>query len=96
MGTKKTEIVFASIVDSVVDPDPELFAGSELGSGINHFGSGSGQSGSGMNLKPNFSVEKSHFLNQVHKKLEYLAHIYESDTGFVLIYKVYIKVTYKQ
>ncbi len=37
---------------SVVDPDPELFAGS--GSGINHFGSGSG-------LIPNFSVKKSHF-----------------------------------
>jgi len=34
--------------------DPELFAVS----GINHFGSGSGQSGSGMNLIPNFSVKK--------------------------------------
>jgi hypothetical protein len=43
---------------SVVDLDPELFAGSGLGSGINHFGSGSGQSGSGMNLIPNFSVKK--------------------------------------
>ncbi len=35
--------------------DPELFSGSGLGSGINHFASGSGQPGSGMNLKPNFS-----------------------------------------
>ncbi len=38
--------------------DPELFAGSGLGSGINHFGSESGQSGSGMNLILNFSVKK--------------------------------------
>ncbi len=38
--------------------DPELFAGSGLGSGKNHFGSGSGQSGSGMNFKPNLSVKK--------------------------------------
>ncbi len=48
-----------SVVDlSVVDPDPnpELLAGSGLGSGINHFGSGSGLAGSGMNLIPNFSV----------------------------------------
>jgi hypothetical protein len=43
---------------SVVDPDSELFAGSGLRSGINHFGSGSGHSGSGMNLIPNFSVKK--------------------------------------
>jgi hypothetical protein len=47
--------------------DPELFAGSGVGSGINHFGSGSGQSGSGMNLIPNFSVKKEHFLNKMHK-----------------------------
>jgi hypothetical protein len=38
--------------------DPGLFAGSGLGSRINHFGSGSGQSGSGMNLIPNFFVKK--------------------------------------
>jgi hypothetical protein len=38
--------------------DPKLVAGSGLGSGINNFGSGSGQSGSGMNLIPNFSVKK--------------------------------------
>jgi hypothetical protein len=54
---------------SVVDPDPELFAGSGVGSGINHFGSGSGHSGSGMNLIPNFYVKKGHFLNKMHKKL---------------------------
>ncbi len=47
-------IWFSILIFSVVDPDPELFAGS----GINHFGSGSGQSGSGMNLIPNFSVKK--------------------------------------
>ncbi len=43
-----------------IQSDPELFAGSEsrLGSGINHFGFGSGQSGSGMNLITNFSVKK--------------------------------------
>ncbi len=35
------------VAGSVVDPDPELVAGSRLGSGINHFGSGYGQSGSG-------------------------------------------------
>ena len=40
--------------------DPELFAGS--GSGINHFGSGSG-------LIPNFSVKKSHFFNQIAQKI---------------------------
>jgi len=51
------------------DPDPELFAGSGVGSGINHFGSGSGQSGSGMNFIPNF-------FSKLHKKWEYLAHIY--------------------
>ncbi len=48
--------------------DPELFAGSGVGSGINHFGSGSGQSGSVMNFIPNFSVKKSHFLNQIAQK----------------------------
>ncbi len=58
------EHVTASVVDP--DPDPELFAGS--GSGINSFGSGSGQ-------YLTFPVKKSHFLNQMHKKLEYLAHI---------------------
>jgi hypothetical protein len=47
-----------AVIISIVDPDPELFAGSGLGSGINHFGSGSGQSGSGMNLILNFSVKK--------------------------------------
>ncbi len=35
--------------------DPKLFAGSGSGVGINHFGSGSGQPSSGMNLKQNFS-----------------------------------------
>jgi hypothetical protein len=39
---------------SVVDPDPTLFAGSRVGSGINLFGSGSGQFLSRMNLKQNF------------------------------------------
>ncbi len=38
--------------------DPELFAGSGSGSGINSFGSGSGQPRFGMNLIPNFSVKK--------------------------------------
>ncbi len=51
--------------------DPGLFvgSGSGSGSGINHFGSGS-------DLYPTFHVKKSHFLNQMHKKSEYLAHIY--------------------
>jgi hypothetical protein len=53
-----------SKIGSVVEPDPEsdpeLFAGS--GSGINHFGSGSG-------LIPNFSVKKSHFFNQIAQKI---------------------------
>jgi hypothetical protein len=40
--------------------DPELFAGS--GSGINHFGSGSG-------LIPNFSVKKPHFFIQIAQKI---------------------------
>jgi hypothetical protein len=35
-------------------------SGSGIGSGINHFGSG--HSRSEMNLKPNFSGKKSHFL----------------------------------
>jgi hypothetical protein len=42
------------VIPSVVDPDPvgsELFAGC----GINHFGPGSGQPLTGMNLKQNFS-----------------------------------------
>ncbi len=48
-----------------MDPDPEsgpkLSAGSEsgVGSGINQFGSGSGQPLSGINLKLNFS-DKTH------------------------------------
>ncbi len=46
---------------SVVDPDPELFAGSGVGSGINYFGSGSG-----MNLKSNFSEGKN---GRVHLKI---------------------------
>ncbi len=45
-----------NVATSVVDP--ELFAGSGLGSGINHFGSGSGQSGSVMNLILNLSLKK--------------------------------------
>ncbi len=48
--------------------DPELFAGSGSGSGINSFGSGSDQ-------YLTFPVKKSYFLNQMHKKSEYLAHI---------------------
>ncbi len=62
-------------IQTGIRSDLELFAGSGVGSGINHFGSGSGQPGSGMNLKPNFSGKKSHFLNQMHQKLQYLAHI---------------------
>ncbi len=60
------EIFYCSVVDPDPDPDPELFAGS--GSGINSFGSGSYQ-------YLTFPVKKSHFLNQMHKKSEYLAHI---------------------
>ncbi len=37
--------------------DPELFSGS--GFGINHFESGSGQHGSGINLIPNFLIQGS-------------------------------------
>jgi hypothetical protein len=48
--------------------DPELFAGSGSGSGLNSFGSGSDQ-------YLTFPVKKSYFLNQMHKKSEYLAHI---------------------
>jgi hypothetical protein len=65
------------VFSSVVDPDPELFAGSGsgVGSGINHFGSRSGQSGSGMNFIPIFSVKSHIFSTKLHKKSEYLAHI---------------------
>jgi hypothetical protein len=45
---------FTAVLWIRIRSDPELFAGS--GSGINHFGSG--QSGSGMNFIPNFSVKK--------------------------------------
>jgi hypothetical protein len=59
--------VIHNILSSVVDPDPEsdpkLFAGSGsgVGFGINHFGSGSGQPLSGMNLKQNFSDKIHNF-----------------------------------
>jgi hypothetical protein len=47
------------------DPDPKSdlkhFAGSGVGSGMNHFGSGSGQPLSGMNLKQNFSDKIHNF-----------------------------------
>jgi hypothetical protein len=69
--------------------DPELFAGSGsgIGSGINHFGYGSGQSGSGMNFIPNFSVKKSDFLNQIAQKMG----IFSTDI-YVHIKYVYIYV----
>jgi len=56
---------------SVVDPDPELFAGSGsgVGSGINHFGSGSGQPLSGMNLKQNFSDKIHNFSTKCKTKI---------------------------
>jgi hypothetical protein len=49
--------VSCSVVDPDLESDPKLFArsGSEVGSGINHFGSGSGQPFSRTNLKQNFS-----------------------------------------
>jgi hypothetical protein len=56
----ETNLQTSSVACSVVDPDPEsdpdpigseLFAGSGVGSGINHFGSESGQPLPGMNLK---------------------------------------------
>jgi hypothetical protein len=40
---------------------PKNFAGSGVGSGINHFGSGSAQSLLGMNLKQNFSDKNHNF-----------------------------------
>jgi hypothetical protein len=49
-------------IRSRIRSDPELFAGSGSGSGINHFGSGSG-------FIPNFSVNKSHFFNQIAQKI---------------------------
>jgi hypothetical protein len=66
--------------------DPELFAGSGVGSGINHFRSGSGQSGSGMNFIPNFSVEKSHFLNQIAQKMEIFSTYIYVHIKYVYIY----------
>jgi hypothetical protein len=42
--------------------------------------------GSGMNLKPNFSVKKSHFLNQIAQKLEYLAHTHTYIYIYIYIY----------
>jgi hypothetical protein len=41
--------------------DPKLFAGSGVGSGTNHFRSGSGQPLSGMNVKQNFSDKIHNF-----------------------------------
>ena len=68
--------------------DPELFAGSGsgVGSGINHFGSGSGQSGSGMNFIPNFSVKKSHFLNQIAQKMGIFSTYIYVHIKYVYIY----------
>jgi hypothetical protein len=76
------------VTTSVVDPDPELFAGSGsgVGSGINHFGSGSGQSGSGMNFIPNFSVKKSHFLNQIAQKMGIFSTYIYVHIKYVYIY----------
>jgi hypothetical protein len=73
---------WSSVVDP--DPDPELFAGSGVGSGINHFGSG--QSGSGMNLIPNFSVKKSHFLNQIAQKIGIFSTYINVHIKYVYIY----------
>ncbi len=75
VGGEKKKIVMAPgklrwYSSSVVDPDP---VGSETFCRIR------------IRIKsfrvrirpiPNFSVKKSHFLNQMHKKSEYLAHIY--------------------
>jgi hypothetical protein len=47
---------------SVVDPDPELFAGSGSGSGINHFGSGS-------DLYPTFLLKSHIFSTKCTKNL---------------------------
>jgi hypothetical protein len=46
-------LIVQSVLWIRIRSDPELFVGSGLGSGINHFGSGSG-----MNLITNFSVKK--------------------------------------
>ncbi len=82
--------LFGGLVGSVVDPDPEsdpeLFARSGVGSGINHFGSGSGQSGSGMNFIPNFSVRKSHFLNQIAQKMGIFSTYIYVHIKYVYIY----------
>ncbi len=56
------------------------FAGSGVGSGINHFGSGSGQPISGMNLKQNFSDKIHnfstrlciHFPTRYHTEIEWI------------------------